>query len=105
MQKCHFCEYDYGPLMDQSKECSACKDCSNFQLKKRLSPGARAEYEKLKAEEEWINDRSTEFDRNTALEILKALSKRMYPSHDLFGNKTLVINRNKFEAVRKKFLG
>lgn len=50
-------------------------------------------------------EKEVEFDRDTALEVLKTLSRYMYPSHDLFGNKTLVINRDKFEAVRKKFLG
>lgn len=45
-----------------------------------------------------------EFDRDTALTILKELSRDMYPSYDLFGKKTLVINRDKFEAIRKKYL-
>jgi hypothetical protein len=44
------------------------------------------------------------FDRYTSLSILKELSRDMYPSYDLFGNKTLVINRDKFEAIRKKYL-
>ena len=44
------------------------------------------------------------FDRDTSLSILKELSRDMYPSYDLFGNKTLVINRDKFEAIRKKYL-
>lgn len=44
------------------------------------------------------------FDRDTALSILKEFSRDMYPSHDLFGNKTLVINRYKFENIRKKYL-
>lgn len=39
-----------------------------------------------------------------ALAVLKDLSKDMYPSYDLFGNKTLVINRDKFEVIRKKYL-
>lgn len=47
---------------------------------------------------------NTEYDRDTALEVLKALSKHMYPSYDLYGNKTLVIDRDKFETVRKQFL-
>ena len=44
-------------------------------------------------------------DRYTALEILKEFSRDMYPSYDLFGKKTLVINRDKFEAIRAKYLG
>ena len=51
-----------------------------------------------------LNDSTAEFDRYTALEVLKALSSHMYPSYDLFGTKTLVINRDKFELIRKKFL-
>ena len=44
------------------------------------------------------------FDRKTALEVLKDLSRDMYPSYDLFGNKTLVIDRDKFEAIRHFYL-
>ena len=43
-------------------------------------------------------------DRDTALSVLKDLSRYMYPSYDLFGNKTLVIDRDKFEAIRAKYL-
>lgn len=43
-------------------------------------------------------------DRTTALAVLKDLSKCMYPSNDIFGGKTLVINRTDFEAIRKKYL-
>ena len=45
-----------------------------------------------------------EIDRDTALAILKEFSRDMYPSYDLFGKKTLVINRDKFEAIRAKYL-
>lgn len=44
------------------------------------------------------------YDRLTALRVLQDLSKRMYPNFDLFGRKTLVINREKFEEVRSKWL-
>lgn len=44
------------------------------------------------------------FDRNTALSVLKDLSKNMDKSYDLFGNKTLYISRYKFEEIRKKYL-
>ena len=44
------------------------------------------------------------FDRATALEVLKDISREMYPSNDLFGTKTLVINRKAFEKIRKKYL-
>ena len=44
------------------------------------------------------------YDRRTALSVLQDLSTNMYPNHDIFGNKTLVIDRDKFEAVRKKYL-
>lgn len=43
-------------------------------------------------------------DRDTALAILKDLSSYMQPSYDLFGRKTLVIDRDKFELIRKKYL-
>lgn len=43
-------------------------------------------------------------ERDIALLILKDLSKDMRPSTDLFGNGTLVIDRDKFEAIRKKYL-
>lgn len=45
-----------------------------------------------------------DIDRKTALSVLKDLSKRMYPSRDLFGGYTLVIDRSDFETVRKKYL-
>lgn len=48
---------------------------------------------------------TVKFDRATALAVLKEFSRDMYPSLDLFGNKTLVIRREKFEAIRKKYLG
>lgn len=43
-------------------------------------------------------------DRDTALAILKEFSRDMYPSYDLYGNKTLVIDRDKFEVIRSKYL-
>ena len=45
-----------------------------------------------------------EFDKDTALAILKDLSKRMYPNWDIFGNDTLVISRSSFEEIRAKYL-
>lgn len=44
------------------------------------------------------------YDRLTALRVLQDLSNRMYPNLDLFGSPTLVINRDEFEEVRKKWL-
>ena len=104
MEKCFFCEHDHGPLVDRSEVCSTCHNFNNFQVKKRLSPRETYEYEKLKKEEEWVNDQSIEFDRATALMVLSDLSHRMYPNHDIFGKKTLVITRDAFELVRKKYL-
>lgn len=43
-------------------------------------------------------------DRDIALAVLKELSRDMYPSCDIFGRKTLVIDRGKFEAIRHKYL-
>lgn len=51
------------------------------------------------------NASTSEFDRGTALAILKDLSWNMYPSYDLYGKKTLEIYRDKFEEIRKKYLG
>ena len=48
--------------------------------------------------------RAKAFDRDTALMVLKEFSRDMYPSCDIFGRKTLVINRDKFEAIRSKYL-
>ena len=42
--------------------------------------------------------------KDTALTILKALSREMRPSNDIFGNKTLVIDRDDFESIRHKYL-
>ena len=103
-EKCDFCEYDRGPLMDRPEQCGTCIDNNNFQLKKRLPPSMVNEYAKFKRDEEWINDQSVEFDRDTALLVLGEISKRMHPSTDLFGNKTLTISRYNFEVIRKKFL-
>ena len=47
---------------------------------------------------------SEDLDRQTALRVLKDLSSKMYPNYDLFGRKTLVIKREDFEAIRKKYL-
>lgn len=44
------------------------------------------------------------FDRCTALRVLNDLSSCMYPSFDLYGRKTLVINRGEFEKIRAKYL-
>lgn len=43
-------------------------------------------------------------DRKTALAVLQDISHAMYPSHDIFGNGTLVIDRYEFEVIRHKYL-
>lgn len=53
---------------------------------------------------EYISGVLDDYGRRVALEVLKDLSKHMYPSYDLFGKKTLVIDRDKFETVRAKYL-
>ena len=55
----------------------------------------------MKDKENQIEER---LDRTTALRVLQDLSKRMYSNLDLFGHPTLVIDRPKFEEVRKKYL-
>ena len=99
--KCDFCEYDYGPIKKPSEACKTCKNCSNFKVKQRMHCIQQQRYEQLKKEEADANDNSIKFDRRTALMVLKDLAKFMRPS---FGNKTLVIDRYKFELVRKKYL-
>lgn len=103
--KCHFCEHEHGPLAEQSEMCSQCHDFSMFQVKKRMSQRAQCQFKKLIHEEEQIANQNIVFDRDTALMILKDLTAHMRPSQDLFGNRTLVINRDGFELIRKKYLG
>lgn len=43
-------------------------------------------------------------DRDTALAVLKELSRDMRPDYDMFGNPILRIRRGQFEDIRKKFL-
>ena len=45
-----------------------------------------------------------EFDRHTALQVLKDLSSNMHCSRNLYGQDTLVIHRDKFEEIRAKWL-
>lgn len=47
---------------------------------------------------------NSSFSRDTALAVLKELSNDMRPSYDLYGNKTLVIDRDDFEIIRHKYL-
>ena len=103
-EKCFICEYDQGPLLGKHENCFTCVNNSNFQVKKRVTPGMLMQYEKIKRDEEWIEKHDVEFDRDTALLILNEISKHMRPSTDKFGNKTLVISRYNFEIIRKKFL-
>lgn len=103
-EKCQFCKHECGPLKRPSSKCATCVDCNDFEVKERIHPFESYKYEKFKETEEWVKDQSVEFDRKTALMVLNAISSRMRPSHDIFGNKTLEIDRYAFEAVRRKFL-
>lgn len=104
-RKCDFCEYDYGPMIGESGFCVTCENYNNFKLKSIMHPAQAYGYMRYIQKEMWLNDLiDVKYDRRTALAVLNALSEHMYPSHDLFGNKTLVIDRDKFEVVRKKFL-
>ncbi len=102
-KKCHFCKHDRGRI-DRSDECAACRHFDRFQLTDRMTVRSMYEYQNLKAEEEWANDKSETFDRPTALAVLKALSNRMHPSTNLFGDPIFTIDRYTFELIRKKFL-
>lgn len=57
-----------------------------------------------KVDPNYIPRATEKFDRRTALRVLQDLSSCMYPSFDLYGRKTLVINRVDFEKIRAKYL-
>ena len=103
-EKCQFCEHDHNPSKGKPDICVKCDRCSNFKAKTRMTIREKYRYDNLVKEEAWVNDDLDDFDRDTALAVLKAISKHMHPSHNIFGEPTLVINRYRFEAVRKKFL-
>lgn len=46
-----------------------------------------------------------EYDRDTALQVIKDFSKVMRVSNDLFGRKILCIGTEDFEVIRSKYLG
>ena len=46
-EKCDFCEYDVGPLKSKLDICRMCRNCDNFQVKKRMSPVMSYKYEKF----------------------------------------------------------
>lgn len=104
-RKCKFCRYERGPRKRRCDACKSCVDYSNFEVNSRMTSGQEYLYRKYIEREAWANDHSVQYDRATALAVLKALSKDMYPSVNLYGNKTLVIGRDEFEFIRKKFLG
>lgn len=57
-----------------------------------------------KVNPDYIPPATEKLDRLTALRVLQDLSSCMYPNLDLYGNKTLVINRDRFEKIRAKYL-
>ena len=103
-EKCHFCEHDRGPLVGRHDLCATCHHFDNFQLKKRMSQTQADHYFRFEELEELANDRPVEFDRATALMVLQDLVPHLRPSQNIFGDKTLVIRRDAFEAVRRKYL-
>ena len=103
-EKCHFCKHDRDTRKGIPKVCAQCDRFSNFKVKTRMTDREAYLYAKLVEEEAWINDKSVKFDRDTALAVLEAISKHMHHSQNMYGDPTLVINRHRFEAVRKKFL-
>ena len=104
MNKCDFCKHDRGPLVGRLDICAACHHRDRFQPKERMNELEQVRYEKILRDEEWINDKSEEFDRATALKVLQALSHKMHPSLNMYGEKTLVISRYEFEVIRRKYL-
>lgn len=103
-EKCHFCEYDCGPKRKKLDVCQSCEHYNNFKVKTRMSEIQAYHYKRFLEEEKWANEHDPNLDRNTALAVLKELSRAMRPSNDIFGNKTLVIGRRQFELIRRKFL-
>lgn len=88
-------EYRFSPF-NKNRVVEAIEGHESYLSDLRKQLKTIEEYEKKETVEE--------FDRPTALNVLKELSKNMYPNYDLFGKKTLVINRDRFEAIRKKYL-
>ena len=104
MDKCDFCKHDRGPLVGRLDICATCHHHDRFQPKERMNELEQVRYEKILRDEEWINDKSEEFDRATALKVLQALSHKMRPSLNMYGEKTLIISRYEFEVIRRKYL-
>ena len=102
--KCFFCQYDTPPTKKPNDCCLNCASGSNFKEKERMSKGMKFEYEEHMALERWAEDCGDTMDKDTALAVLKDFTKFAYPSLDIFGGKTLVIRRDKFEMIRKKYL-
>lgn len=101
VKRCDFCIHD-APKNGR-EVCKTCKAYDKFQLKPLRTSIEAHLYDTLLKREAWIEE-PIEFDRKTALMVLQAISHKMYPNVDIFGNKTLVINRYEFEDIRKKFL-
>ncbi len=104
MSKCDFCKHDRGPLVGRHDICATCHHGDRFQPKKRMTPSQANQYARLKKLEEFSNDRPAEFDRATALMVLQDLVPHFHASTNLYGDKTLVIRRDAFESVRRKYL-
>lgn len=100
-RKCDFCKFD---MRVKTEQCRRCHDHSAFEPKVNMTEAMAHDYRKYIEKETWANDHSIQYDRDTALEVLKAITRNMYPSYGLFGTPTLVINRDDFEFIRKKFL-
>ena len=98
---CMECFNHYG--RQYTEECNGF--CSYAKAVKSLEELGEKEHEilqKVQKLETLLNNRG--HDRKTALAVLKDLSRDMYPNYDLFGTKTLVINRSQFEKIRAKYL-
>lgn len=75
-----------------------CRDDRIKELESKLR-----EFEEFRKLTERIIDQVVD-DRYTTMMLLKELSKHMYSSHNIFGDETLVIRREAFEVIRKKYL-
>lgn len=52
-----------------------------------------------------LPNQNTGYDRRTALAVLNDITIHMRPSIHIFGNETLEIDRYRFDAIKRKFLG
>lgn len=106
-QKCYFCKHDHGPrgpYATRDYPCKSCRKHDHFELNPRMPQRMALEYDMLYGEKSKTIKPDFEFDRDTALAVLKDLTAHLRAGHDIFGEPTLTISRFQFEIVRRKYL-